>query len=152
MSNTSKRSDTSGEPNEERTKELVRDHFTAINDRNRAAVLDLHADDVVVHSAERDVSGVESVLTDWWSQLDAIPDLEDTIEMLIADGERAAVRYTTTGTHEGEFRGIEPTGRTVELTSMAVVRVEGDEIVEWWNHPDRFGLYRQLGLIDPPTG
>lgn len=152
MSSSPERTDRSEEAQAERTKALVRDHFAAINDRDRAAVAALHADDVVVHSGGRELSGVEAVLGDWWAQLEAIPDLEDSIELLLAEGDRAAVRYTTTGTHEGEFRGIEPTGATVEVTSMAIVRVDDGEIVEWWNHPDRFGLFHQLGVVDSPTG
>lgn len=134
----------------DRSKAIVRKHFEAINDRDRSTVADLHADDVVVHSAGRELSGVEAVLEDWWGQLEAIPDLEDRIDMLIAEDDRVAIRYTTTGTHEGEFLGIKPTGNSVTLTSMAVVRIEGGEIVEWWNHPDRFGLFEQLELVRDP--
>lgn len=129
-------------------KALVRAHFDAINDRNRKAVADLHAEDVVVHSAGREIHGVEAVIEDWWAQLEAMPDLVDTIDMLIAEGGHASVRYTSTGTHEGEFRGIEPTGEPIEITSMAIIRVDEGDIVEWWNHPNRFALFQQLGLID----
>lgn len=151
MASSPNRSDRSEDAQAKQAKALVREHFAAINDRDRAAVADLHADDVVVHSAGRELSGIDAVLEDWWKQLEAIPDLEDTIDMLIADGDRVAVRYTTIGTHEGEFLGIEPTGETVEVTSMAVVQVADGQIVELWNHPDRFGLFQQLGLIDAPS-
>lgn len=152
MSSSPRPTDDSEESQADRTEALVRDHFAAINDRDRAAVAALHADDVVVHSGGRQVTGLEAVIDDWWSQIEAFPDLEDTVEMLFAADDRGAVRYTTTGTHEGAFRGIEPTGTAVEVTSVAIVRVEDGEIVEWWNHPDRFGLFHQLGLVTPPTG
>lgn len=131
-------------------KDIVRQHFTAINERDRERVAELHAEDVVVHSAGREVEGIEAVLEDWWGQLEAIPDLTDTIDMLVAEDDTVAVRYTTTGTHEGEFFGIEPTGKEVQVTSMAVDRIENGEIVETWNHPDRFGLFQQLGLVESP--
>lgn len=70
--------------------------------------------------------------------------------MLIAERDRIAVQYTSTGTHEGEFFGIEPTGNEVEITSMGVDRIAHGEIVETWNHPDRFGLFQQLGLVESP--
>lgn len=82
--------------------------------------------------------------------MEAIPDLTDTIDLLLAEDGKVAVRYKTTGTHEGELLGIEPTGETVEVTSMAVVRVEDGKIAEWWNHPNRFDLFRQLGAIESP--
>jgi len=141
---------TDGESVEQANKELVRRHFRAINERDRDAVAQLHAEDVVVHGGGRTLGGVEAVLQSWWSQLEAVPDLTDTVEMLLAEGDTVAVRYRTTGTHEGAFRGIEPTGEAVEITSMAMVRVEDGELAEWWNHPDRFGLFTQLGVVEPP--
>lgn len=134
----------------EANKDLVRRHFKAINERDRDAVTELHADDVVVHGGGRVLEGIEAVLQSWWAQLEAVPDLTDRIDMLLAEDDKVAVRYTTTGTHEGEFLGIEPTGKTVEATSMAVVRVKNDELAEWWNHPNRFDVFKQLGVIDPP--
>lgn len=135
---------------QEENKELVRRHFQAINERDREMVAELHAEDVTVHSGDRELDGLEAVLVSWWAQIDAIPDLTDTIDMLLAEGDKVAVRYTTTGTHEGEFLGIEPTGEEVEVTSMAVIRVEDGQLAEWWNHPDRFGLFQQLGVVEPP--
>lgn len=143
-------SDPPDRSDEEPPKEVVRRHFEAINTRDREAVEALHADDVMVHSAGRDVRGLDAVIRDWWSQLEAVPDLEDQIDILISEGHKVAVRYTTTGTHEGEFRGIEPTGVEVEVSSMAVCEVHDGRIVEWWNHPDRMGLFRQLGILESP--
>lgn len=45
----------------------------------------------------------------------AFPDLEGTVDEVIADGDRVANRFTMRATHEGEFMGVEPTGKTVEL-------------------------------------
>jgi len=138
-------------PTQQANKDLVRSHFEAINERDREAVAEVHADDVVVHGGGRELQGIEAVLQSWWAQLEAVPDLTDTIDMLLAEDDRVAVRYTTAGTHEGEFLGIEPTGETVEVTSMAVVRVENGKIAEWWNHANRYELFQQLGVIDPPA-
>lgn len=151
MTQAPKQTDGGGASESAQAKTLVREHFDAINQRDQSKVADLHADDVVVHSAGRELVGIEAVISDWWAQLEAIPDLKDMIDMLIAEDDRVAVRYTTTGTHEGEFLGLDPTGASVEVTSMAVVRIEGGEIIEWWNQPDRFEFFRQLGLIEDPT-
>lgn len=134
----------------ETNKDLVRRHFEAINERDRESVAELHTDDVVVHGGGRVLEGIEAVVQSWWAQLEAVPDLTDTIDMLLAEDDKVAVRYTTTGTHEGEFLGIEPTGEKVEATSMAVVRVENGKLTEWWNHPNRYEVFKQLGVIDPP--
>lgn len=152
MTRAPKRTDGGGASASAQAKALVREHFEAINQRDQSKVADLHADDVVVHSAGRELVGIEAVISDWWAQLEAVPDLRDSIDMLVAEGDRVAIRYTTTGTHEGEFLGLDPTGKAVEVTSMAIVRIEGEEIIEWWNQPDRFEFFRQLGLIEDPTG
>lgn len=150
MSRFPKRADGGREKQTGQAKSLVHDHFTAINERDRSRVADLHADDVIVHSAGRELVGIEAVIEDWWAQIEAVPDLEDSVDMLVAEEDHVAIRYTTTGTHQGEFLGLEPTGESVEVTSMAIVRVDGDEIAEWWNKPDRFEFFKQLGLIDDP--
>lgn len=137
-------------PTQEDNKDLVRQHFKAINERDREGMAELYAEDVVVHSGPRELHGIEDVLQNWWAQLEAVPDLTDTIELLLAEDDKVAVRYTTTGTHEGEFMGIQPTGNTVEVTSMAVIRFEDGQIIEMWNHPDRFGTYKQLGFMILP--
>ncbi len=135
---------------QEENKELLRQHFEAINERDRDKVAALHTEDVVVHGGGRELHGIDAVLERWWKQLEAIPDLTDTVEMLLAEDDKVAVRYTTTGTHEGELMGIEPTGNTVEVTSMAVVRIEDGKLAEWWNHPDRYGTFQQLGFLVIP--
>jgi predicted ester cyclase len=59
---------------------------------------------------------------------------------------------TTAGTHEGSFQGIAPTGRTVEIHVIDIVRVTDGRIVEHWNCVDRLGLLAQLGALPVPAG
>ena len=51
------------------------------------------------------------------------------------------------GRHTGEFQGIEPTGREVEIHVIDIVRVANGRIVEHWNCVDRLGLLAQLGAL-----
>jgi predicted ester cyclase len=53
-----------------------------------------------------------------------------------------------TGTHEGDYLGIAPTGRTVTMTEMAIFRVLKGKIVEQWSSPDLLGLLTQLDAVD----
>jgi steroid delta-isomerase-like uncharacterized protein len=75
---------------------------------------------------------------------DAFPDAAVTIDELVADGDRVAVATTLTGTHQGDLMGIEPTGRTVAVTGIDIVRIEGGKIVEHRGLTDIVGLMRQL--------
>jgi steroid delta-isomerase-like uncharacterized protein len=81
----------------------------------------------------------------------AFPDLHTTIEDLIAEGDKVAVRQTWRGTHTGNFQGIPPTGKQVTFTSREVYHVTGGKLAEEWVELDMLGLLQQLGVI-PPMG
>ena len=81
----------------------------------------------------------------------AFPDLQTTIEDLIAEGDKVAVRQTWRGTHTGDFLGIPPTGKQVIFTSTEFYRVAGGKLAEEWVELDMLGLLQQLGAI-PPMG
>ncbi|MEM4780995.1 MAG: ester cyclase, partial [Halalkalicoccus sp.] len=78
----------------------------------------------------------------------AFPDVRYEVEDVIVQDDRAALRYTASGTHEGEFMGIEPTGRRVELTGNVMHRLEDGRLVETWACFDMLGLFEQLGAIE----
>jgi steroid delta-isomerase-like uncharacterized protein len=76
----------------------------------------------------------------------ALPDSNLTVEDVIAEGDRVAVRMTIRGTHQGEFRGLAPTGRPIEMTRISIFRIADGKIVEWWHNEDMLGMLRQLGI------
>jgi len=82
----------------------------------------------------------------------AWPDARLVAEDVVSDGEWVAQRTTLTGTHEGEFVGIEPTGREVEVAGASFQRVENGSFVEEWLLLDMLGLLAQIGVVDPPGG
>jgi predicted ester cyclase len=77
----------------------------------------------------------------------AFPDMQITIEDQIAEGDKAAVRVTIRGTHQGDFMGIAPTGKHVTITAIGIYRVEEGKIAETWQNLDTLGLMQQLGAI-----
>ncbi len=81
----------------------------------------------------------------------AFPDLEGTLEDQTAEGDKVVNRYTGRGTHLGEFVGVAPTGREVELSEVTIFRLRGGKIVEGWDFYDGLGLLRQLGAM-PTSG
>jgi steroid delta-isomerase-like uncharacterized protein len=78
------------------------------------------------------------------------PDLEWRIDDLIAEGDKVVARTTMRGTQRADFFGIPPTGRTVEMAGIHVVRIADGRIVEHWGINDDLGLMRQLGAIPVP--
>ena len=81
----------------------------------------------------------------------AFPDQWWRIEDLIAEGDKVVARTTMTGTHLGDFFGIPPTGRSVTLTGVHIMRVADGKIVEHWGSNDDLNLMRQLGVIPEPA-
>ena len=77
----------------------------------------------------------------------AFPDLDSTIDLLIAEGDIVAGRMTTTGTHTGEFMGIPATGKRVTFTETHIVRIANGKAVEHWGNSDDMGMMQQLGVI-----
>jgi steroid delta-isomerase-like uncharacterized protein len=80
----------------------------------------------------------------------AFPDLETTVDEIIAEGDRIAVRSTFRGTHQGDFMGIPATGKKVEVSNYDFVRFENDQAAEHWGTIDSAALMEQLGAV--PAG
>ncbi len=75
----------------------------------------------------------------------AFPDVELTVEDVLAEGDRIAFRSTIHGTHQGAFQGIAPTGIRITVALLDVVRIEKGRFAEQWGGPDLLDLLRQLG-------
>ena len=80
----------------------------------------------------------------------AFPDSYFTVEDMIAEGDKVVTRKTFHGTHEGEFMGIPPSGRTVTVSLIDVVRISDGLAVEHWSVGDNLGMMQQLGVIPQP--
>jgi predicted ester cyclase len=82
----------------------------------------------------------------------AMPDYAVTHEDVIVQGDKVAVRNTVSGTHQGAFMGIQPTGRHIEMRTMDVHQVRDGKIVVTWHLEDFAGLMAQLNApADAPT-
>jgi steroid delta-isomerase-like uncharacterized protein len=80
----------------------------------------------------------------------AFPDLHITTEDLIAEGDKVVARNAVTGTHQGEYMGLPPTGRTITYSEIFIVRFAGDRIAETWGVVDVLSQLRQLGTSQWP--
>jgi predicted ester cyclase len=80
----------------------------------------------------------------------AFPDRVDVIEQVIADGDRVGLLFRVTGTHTGNFFGIPPTGKRVDVYEVALLRIVNGQMVEGWFMMDEAELLRQLGARLPP--
>jgi steroid delta-isomerase-like uncharacterized protein len=77
----------------------------------------------------------------------AFPDLQVTVEDVIAEGDKVVARNTVTGTHQGEYMGIPPTGKSITYNEIFMVRLASGRITETWGVVDVLSQMRQLGAI-----
>ena len=78
---------------------------------------------------------------------EGFPDITFAVEEMIAEGDLVATRWLATGTHDGEFMGIEPSNRRVEFSGMTILRCENGLIREGWTQTDAVTLLRQVGAM-----
>jgi predicted ester cyclase len=75
------------------------------------------------------------------------PDIHYTIDDMVLGGDKAAIRTTQRGTHRGDFFGVAPTGRKIEVQELQIEHFRAGLIVAHWHLIDDLGLRRQLGLL-----
>jgi predicted ester cyclase len=76
------------------------------------------------------------------------PDLLETIEDIIAEGDEVWVRFKVTGTHTGVYRGLAPTDKKVTFRAVSIYRIVDGKVVEREAVYDLMDSYRQLGVIE----
>jgi steroid delta-isomerase-like uncharacterized protein len=80
----------------------------------------------------------------------AFPDLHVNVEDMVAEGDKVAARLRVSGTHQGEFIGIAPTGNQVTMTGIDILRIADGKVVEHWGNFDDLGMLRQIGVVPEP--
>jgi len=90
---------------------------------------------------------VRAVVAHWRS---AFPDFHFELADLIAEGDRVVVRVPFTGTQTGRLMDIGPTGRTVRVAEILILRIQDGRIAEGWEEFDELGMRLQLGVLPPP--
>ncbi|MET7338913.1 ester cyclase [Nonomuraea sp. NPDC005650] len=100
------------------------------------------------HAAEwTGVTAVQAQKRVWEMLLRAFPDIQVTLEDLVAEGDKIVARQTVTGTNSGEYRGMPPTGKSVTYNEIFIARFADGQVIEVWGVVDVYAQLRQLGLI-----
>jgi steroid delta-isomerase-like uncharacterized protein len=134
----------------EENKALVRRCIDEMTKGNWAIFDELVARDYVYH-----MSGRPKPLTREESEQfaravrAAFPDGRMTVEDMIAEGDKVVTRYTSRGTHKGDFMGMPATGKEVVVTGIVITRIAEGKIAEDWEEFDGIGFLQQLGVIPP---
>ena len=135
----------------EQNKALVRQFEHFINTQDLDSALALLSPDFVDHTPAVGLpSGIEGVRAFFTMQLTAFPDSQTQSLDMIAEGDKVVHRMSGTGTHQGSFLGIPPTGKRVTWSFIDIWRVANGKIVEHWVEADMMSMMQQLGVLPPP--
>lgn len=120
------------------------------NQKKLDVIDEIYAADFVFHDpSESGLSGPEGYRQFASMYQTAFPDVQFTIEDLIASGDKVALRWTATGTQKAELMGIPPTDLYGITTGIVIDRIVDGKIVEEWTHWDALGQMQNLGVIAP---
>jgi steroid delta-isomerase-like uncharacterized protein len=132
-------------------KELLKKAAQAFNKvEDRTGWYDFHADSVQAHGlgpAALDKAGMKGFYTALWT---GFPDLMIHIDDLVGEGDKVVWRVTASGTHNGPFQGVPPTGKPVKFGAQYTFRFENGKIVERWSTIDRVTVLVQIGALSLP--
>ena len=129
----------------EENKAIVRRFIEAYNKRNLDLIDDFVAPDYVDHTNKVDREGLKQLFN---MGLTAFPDWHETIEDIIAEGDKVWVRLAYTGTHKGEFMGLAPTGKKITSKAVDIYRIVNGKHVEGRFVTDQLDFLIQLGVIE----
>ena len=80
----------------------------------------------------------------------AFPDVALNVADMASEADKVWARVVVTGTQRGEFFGIPPTGRALDIEVFDICRIVGGQITEHWGLSDQLGMMRQLGVLPVP--
>ncbi len=120
-----------------------------INTASAALADELVSPDAVFHVPGRPepVSGPQGYLTIIAMMRDGFPDIQWALEQMVAEGDTVAARFVMRGTHQGNFSGVPPTGRKIEVQALNFYRWSDGQIIEEFGQPDMMSLLQQIGAL-----
>lgn len=133
----------------EENKKVQQKFGEAINSGNLENLRDLVSRDVKDHDpAPNQGPGPQGYIDFFTMMRNAFPDMKVEVETMVANEDKVAFAYTLTGTHKGDFMGVEATGKKIKARGMQISRFENGKMVERWGSSDELGILKQIG-IDP---
>jgi steroid delta-isomerase-like uncharacterized protein len=134
----------------EENKQIVRRFMEAYNNRELEIFDELVAEDYIDHVFEE--QGREYLRQLFTMAFEAFPDWYESIEDIIAEGDRVWVRVKATGTHTGEWNlfgaVLPPTGKPTSIMMVFIWRIEDGKLTEGWEVDDNLEFLRHLGVVE----
>jgi predicted ester cyclase len=122
----------------------------AVWDEGRIEVVDeLVAEDLIDHVEMPGLEGTgrERYRASAILMRKAFPDFRNPLDLIIADGDLVVSYGRSVGTNTGELWGMRPTGKTIDVPTVGVLRVKDGQATERWGVHDTMAMAQQLGLL-----
>ena len=133
----------------EENKAIVRRLYEAINTRDLSSIEDFMTPDSVDHT--RQLHGLEALKQYMTMLFNSSSDIHSTIEDIAAEGDKVWVRVKYTWTHTGDLRGLAPTGKTFNQTSIDIYRIVDGKVMDSWSFLELYthlAFFKQVGVIE----
>ncbi len=138
----------------EENKALVRRSMALVNARDIPALEALHIEDYQHHDPAfpgGGTRGFAEYAAAFGGFLTGFPDLHVTVDGVVAEGDRVAMRWHWTGTHTGPLNDLPPTGQSVRVNACSIHRITGGKLAEGWVVFDFAGMMQQLTPAPAPA-
>jgi steroid delta-isomerase-like uncharacterized protein len=132
------------------TNKIVMNRFLEfINTASESLAQELISPDAIFHvpGSPEPMRGPAGYLAIIGMMRGGFPDIQWTLEEMVAEGDKVAARFTMRGTHQGIFFGVPPTGRMIAVQAMNIYRISDGQLVEEHGQPDMLGLLQQIGAL-----
>ena len=140
-----------GKDNAAAGRRLAREFAASLTAHDMTRFAAIIADDYKQHQAIAPAAGVaptgsakDGVLRYFGARVKALPDLVVKAEAVVASGNRMAANFVYTGTHQGEYFGVAPTGKRLTFNSTDIFIIRNGQLAEHWGAADLLGLMNQL--------
>jgi len=132
---------------QEQNKEIVREVFNSIDSGDLNKLGNLLSDDFALYPpGSTQPWQKEALYKARNAHFAAFPDWIHKIEIMVAEGDKVAVKLTQYGTHKAMYKGIEPTNKYVTVPATQIMMIVNGKVKEWWALEDNLGLMTQLGM------
>lgn len=126
-------------------KEIAKQYSEGIWDKKDLSSIEKFLDQhVLIHSLLGKFYGhdaMREVVVAWQK---AFPDLQVNNNTIIEENDIAVIHWEANGTHLGEFKGIQPSGKKISYSGVTIYRILNEKIIEYWAYLDMHHLMKQL--------
>ena len=127
------------------------DFYTKVWDQvineGKVAVLDTaYSEKIVLHTVP-EIKGIKDAKAYYSAFVTGFSNRTFTVKTMFADGEKLVKHWQFKGTHTGDFAGIKPTGKKVDIEGCTIAKIVDGKIVEEQDFMDNMSFLQQLGVI-----